>query len=70
MTQYSCYDLRHAIQDDWKMPIEAGVGFIDVGIGHPGTEQASFSVEVMQSWVPDFYRHLADHTARAAASVG
>lgn len=52
------------------MPGEAGVGFIDVGIGNPGTELASFSAKVLQGWVHNFYRHLLEHCQRAATSVG
>ncbi|KAK9808370.1 hypothetical protein WJX73_007553 [Symbiochloris irregularis] len=57
-------------QDDWLMPEEVGVGFLDVGIGHPGTEQASFSIREIQSWVPDFYRRLTGHMQRACESSG
>ena len=57
-------------QDDWRMPSEAGVGFVDVGIGHPGTELASFTIEVLQGWVPGFYRHLAGHVRRASQAAG
>ena len=58
-----------ALQDDWLMPAEVGVGFVDVGIGHPGTELASFSTPELQSWVPEFYRRLTSHMQRACSSV-
>lgn len=51
------------------MPHEVGVGFVDVGIGHPGTELASFSTDILQSWVPEFYRRLTGHTERASSSI-
>lgn len=52
------------------MPAEVGVGFLDVGFGHPGTEQASFSIREMQSWVPEFYRRLTSHMQRACEACG
>ena len=52
------------------MPGEAGVAFLDVGFGHPGTHLAAFSSQTFQAWVPDFYTRLAAHMQRAGASVG
>ena len=61
---------RHVAQDDWRMPGEAGVAFLDVGFGHPGTHLSAFSSQTFQAWVPGFYARLAAHMQRAAASVG
>lgn len=61
---------KHAAQDDWRMPGEAGVAFLDVGFGHPGTHLAAFSSQTFQAWVPEFYARLAAHMHRAGASVG
>ncbi|KAK9833304.1 hypothetical protein WJX81_004791 [Elliptochloris bilobata] len=55
--------------DDWRMPREAGVAFLDVGFGHPGTHLAAFSSQTFQSWVPAFYARLAAHMQRSGASV-
>lgn len=52
------------------MPGEAGVAFLDVGFGHPGTHLAAFSSQTFQAWVPKFYARLAAHMQRAGASVG
>ena len=52
------------------MPGEAGVAFLDVGFGHPGTHLAAFSSATFQAWVPAFYARLAAHMRRAAARVG
>ena len=56
--------------DDDKMPALAGVGFTDIGTGHPGTDSAQFSSETIQGdWAPDFYARLARHVRRASAAV-
>ena len=52
------------------MPEEAGVGFVDVGCGVPGTQLAGFSSEAIQAWAPRFYERLAAHTQRASDSLG
>ena len=62
--------VAHAAQDDWRMPGEAGVAFLDVGFGHPGTHLAAFSSQTFQAWVPAFYARLAAHMQRAGASIG
>ncbi|EFJ51932.1 hypothetical protein VOLCADRAFT_116135 [Volvox carteri f. nagariensis] len=57
-------------QDDDRLPGAVGVGFLDVGCGHPGTDSSSFKSEVFLSWSRAFYTRLRDHMARAAASIG
>ena len=55
---------------DDLLPSTAGVGFIDVGTGHPGTHSSSFSSDDFARWRPVFYARLKAHVARASASVG
>ncbi|KXZ56817.1 hypothetical protein GPECTOR_1g736 [Gonium pectorale] len=57
-------------EDDDRLPREAGVGFLDVGCGHPGTDSSSFASEVFDAWSRAFYSRLKAHMARAAASIG
>ncbi|GIL73170.1 hypothetical protein Vretimale_4762 [Volvox reticuliferus] len=57
-------------EDDDRLPAAAGVGFLDVGCGHPGTDSASFSSEVFKSWSQVFYAQLKAHMGRASASIG
>lgn len=57
-------------QDDYKMPDEAGVGFLDVGCGVPGTHLSKFSSETMQGWGSGFFIRLAAHMQRASQSIG
>ena len=52
------------------MQAEAGVGFIDVGVGHPCTQLSKISSETFQSWVGTFYDHLTEHVRQACKSVG
>ena len=49
---------------------EAGVGFVDVGCGFPGTQLCEISSETLQGWAPGVYDRLASHTQRASASIG
>ncbi|GLI69099.1 hypothetical protein VaNZ11_013645 [Volvox africanus] len=57
-------------EDDDRLPAAAGVGFLDVGCGHPGTDSSSFSSEVFKSWSQAFYARLKAHMGRASASIG
>ncbi|GIL42815.1 hypothetical protein Vafri_192 [Volvox africanus] len=57
-------------EDDDRLPAAAGVGFLDVGCGHPGTDSSSFSSEVFKSWSQAFYARLKGHMDRASASIG
>lgn len=52
------------------MPEEAGVGFLDVGCGFPGTHLHKFSSETMQGWGSGFYIRLAAHLERANKDIG
>ena len=52
------------------MPEEAGVGFLDVGCGFPGTHLHKFSSETMQGWGSGFYIRLAAHLDRANSHIG
>lgn len=49
---------------------EAGVGFVDVGIGHPGTHSHKFTSATFANWASVFYDRLSDHMRRASASIG
>jgi len=57
-------------QDDGKLQEAAGVGFIDVGVGNPGTDSRKFSSEDLRRWSTTFYEHLKAHTAAASDSIG
>ena len=52
------------------MQREAGVGFIDIGVGHPCTQLSAISSETFQSWIETFYRLLMDHVQQACESGG
>eukprot|EP00775_Hariotina_reticulata_P010204 gene10204-10365_t len=55
---------------DDTMPTEAGVGFTDVGTGHPGTDSAQFTSRDFQAWRSSFYARLAAHLQKACAAIG
>lgn len=55
--------------DDYLMPADAGVGFLDVGCGVPGTQLSKFSSSAMQGWSTGFYQRLSDHMQRASSSL-
>ncbi|GLC44399.1 uracil DNA N-glycosylase Thp1 [Pleodorina starrii] len=57
-------------EDDDRLPGEAGVGFLDVGCGHPGTDSSSFKSHVFEAWSRAFYARLRAHMTRASASIG
>eukprot|EP00198_Chlamydomonas_reinhardtii_P014066 XP_001703403.1 predicted protein [Chlamydomonas reinhardtii] len=57
-------------QDDGLMPAVAGVGFLDVGCGVPGTDSSRFKSEVFEGWSRGFYSRLRAHMRRAATSIG
>lgn len=48
----------------------AGVGFTDLGTGHPGTDSSSFSSAVLLTWRDEFYERLRNHLRRTAAAMG
>ncbi|CAG9461501.1 unnamed protein product [Pedinophyceae sp. YPF-701] len=58
--------IRGAV-DDELMPADAGVGFVDVGTGHPGTDSRKFDVRDFAAWSGVFYGRLRDHAAAAQA---
>jgi TDG/mug DNA glycosylase family protein len=55
---------------DDLLPRTSGVGFLDVGTGHPGTQSAAFSSADFARWRPAFYARLRAHVAAASARVG
>ena len=57
------------MQDDLLMPEDAGVGFLDVGCGTPGTHLSKFTSQTMQSWSGAFYERLALHRDRANSAL-
>lgn len=57
-------------EDDSRMPSVAGVGFVDVGSGHPGTDSSKFKASHFAQWRQPFYDKLNAHAARAAKSLG
>ncbi|GFH08180.1 UDG domain-containing protein [Haematococcus lacustris] len=57
-------------EDDDKLPAAAGVGFSDVGAGHPGTDSAAFSSQVFVQWRQEFYTRMRAHLAAASAAMG
>lgn len=65
-----CQTLAAGMQDDGLMQEAAGVGFIDVGVGHPCTQLSSISTDTFQSWIETFYSHLTDHVQQACKSIG
>lgn len=48
----------------------AGVGFTDLGTGHPGTDSSSFSSAVLLTWRDEFYERLRNHLRTTAAALG
>lgn len=61
--------IRGAV-DDGKMPLVAGIGFTDVGSGHPGTHSSKFTSSHFTAWRQPFFDRLRGHTARASSSIG
>ncbi|KAK9815922.1 hypothetical protein WJX72_012023 [[Myrmecia] bisecta] len=57
-------------QDCLRMPGDAGVGFLDVGCGHPGTVLSEFSSATFAEWSVAFYARLTAHLQRAAMNAG
>eukprot|EP00803_Ostreobium_quekettii_P001391 evm.model.scf_794.2 EVM.evm.TU.scf_794.2 scf_794:37497-41914(+) len=57
-------------EDDDRMAAEAGVGFTDVGTGHPGTNSADFKSSTFIGWRKSFFSRLAAHLGRASSSIG
>lgn len=47
----------------------AGVGFTDVGSGHPGTDSSQFTSQDFEQWRPGFYSRLAKQAERASAAI-
>ena len=68
----SCFSkhLHSPLQDDDLMVSLAGVGFLDVGTGTPGTKLSDFSSQTFEAWAPVFYQRLRDHADRATTSCG
>jgi TDG/mug DNA glycosylase family protein len=52
---------------DDQLPTTAGVGFLDVGTGHPGTQSSSFSSRDFAKWRPVFYARLKAHVREVSA---
>lgn len=63
-------DQIRGCEDDDKMQSVAGVGFLDLGTGHPGTDSRQFGASHFAQWIPVFYERLRAHAARASAAVG
>lgn len=57
-------------EDDHLMPEYAGVGFVDVGCGVPGTASNQFSSAVVGGWGAGFCLRLAGHMQRASDAIG
>ncbi|MEW5317321.1 MAG: hypothetical protein WDW38_008631 [Sanguina aurantia] len=55
---------------DDTLPDSAGVGFTDVGTGHPGTDSSEFKSSHFQDWSLSFYSRLVNHTQEASLSAG
>lgn len=55
---------------DDRLPEEAGIGFVDVGCGHPGTESAKFTSQDFEAWAGGFYRRLERAAAEAGGRAG
>lgn len=49
------------------MPDDAGVGFVDVGTGTPGTDSRQFTSATFVDWATVFYQRLASQMQRASA---
>lgn len=52
------------------MPEAAGVGFVDVGTGTPGTDSRQFTSATFVDWASVFYQRLVDQMQRASSSIG
>ena len=63
------HQIRGAV-DDVKMPLVAGVGFTDVGSGHPGTHSSKFTSSHFSEWRQPFFDRIRAHTVRASSSMG
>jgi len=57
-------------EDDKKMPTLVGVGFTDVGAGHPGTNSSKFTSANFSEWRQPFFDRLSQHAQRAAETLG
>lgn len=57
-------------EDDDQLPTTWGVGFTDVGTGHPGTDSSQFSSRTFIQWRQDFYHRLRSHVAQACKTIG
>uniref|UniRef100_A0A7S3QS02 Uncharacterized protein n=1 Tax=Dunaliella tertiolecta TaxID=3047 RepID=A0A7S3QS02_DUNTE len=55
---------------DDTMPHSVGVGFTDVGTGHPGTKSSDFPTQVFLRWREDFYERMRAHMRAASESIG
>ena len=55
---------------DDRLPEEAGIGFVDVGCGHPGTESAKFTSQDFEAWAGGFYNRLERAVAEAGEGAG
>ena len=55
---------------DDRLPEEAGIGFVDVGCGHPGTESAKFTSQDFEAWAGGFYGRLERAVAEAGQGAG
>mmetsp|Transcript_6069 Transcript_6069/g.15455 ORF Transcript_6069/g.15455 Transcript_6069/m.15455 type:complete len:283 (+) Transcript_6069:265-1113(+) len=63
-------DVVKGAEDDGLLQSLAGVGFIDVGTGFPGTDSSKFTSEDFVKWSKNFYRNLQDHLDNANATIG
>jgi TDG/mug DNA glycosylase family protein len=61
---------RTGADSDDVLQDEAGVGFIDVGVGHPGTDSSKFTSEDFATWSEGFYYYLGKHLKEANESIG
>lgn len=58
-------------EDDDRMPHDCGVGFTDLGTGHPGTVSSTFSNQVLQGqWRDEFYERMQSHLQLTARKIG
>jgi thymine-DNA glycosylase len=57
-------------KDDHLMPSLAGVGFTDVGGGHPGTQSSHFTSKDFALWRQPFFDRLAAHARAAGERIG
>lgn len=58
----------HSPEADSTLQETDGIGFIDVGVGHPGTISSEFSSSDMERFSKDFYACLDDHLRAAGAA--